>query len=479
VHQGWNDSKAQITANHSSSIDEIFELSPVAIAKVDIARSNLLCAISLFGSEGLAVDGCLARVDRIAEQVRRSTERNVHRFPTDRDYGHCEQMWRMAMLVTVIKLDFGVTFDPNVKADLDRYGRSAFTDSCNVFIHGLLVDDKNHRWGSCSSIPVLVAAVARRLGYPVSLALTRLHAYARWEDDDGTAFNIEASNPMGMTSPDDDHYRNLDGGLSDAERDSNYYCRCLSGAEEFALFCKARVWSLHDSARFAESLIWSARALQFSPDDPHFAHHAYATAMSAVRQRYQQRFPDRFIPPPERNHEFFFQYDDVLAIEERSLFMTIAAHKAQALGQIDKARGLLIESAQQNFHGTNEQRDLQRFITRFGRPRRTGPVLPPQGIGQPRRLTLPNCPAVLEYDVLHRLADQFEREGKWLHARDVLHDLYLFDPCNAEVFARARQIESLPAFQQQLHAALDRSLRNHNIRGRSAQPQSLTLGRIH
>jgi len=55
-------------------------------------------------------------------------------------------------------------------------------------------------------------------------------------------------------------------------------------------------------------------------------------------------------------------------------------------------------------------------------------------VGQPRRIKLPNCPPGLEYDVLRRLADQFERQGELLKARDTLHDLYLFDPCDVEVF---------------------------------------------
>jgi hypothetical protein len=220
----------------------------------------------------------------------------------------------------------------------------------------------------------------------------------------------------------------MHGGLSAKEQESGFYCRSLFPSEEFSLFCKARVWSLHDAARFKEALLWSARALQFSPDDPHFVHHAYATAMEGVRHRYRQKFPTRSIPPMERNHEFFFRYDDVLAVEERPLFMTIAAHQAEATGEIEKARKTFIEAAQQNFHGNNEQRDLQRFLKKHSRARRVGPILPPKGIGQPRRITL--------------------------KARDTLHDLYLFDPCDAEVFQRARTLERHPRFQSQLKTAI-------------------------
>jgi hypothetical protein len=353
-----------------------------------------------------------------------------------------------------VKLDFGAAYDPQMKADLDRDGHSPFTDSRNTFIHGLLGDDPKRRWGSCLSIPVLMTAVARKLGYPVRLAVNRRHVWARWEDDSGLKFNIEASNPMGMTAPDDKHYRTMYGEPTEREARSGLYGRSLSAAEEFSLFMKARVWSLYDAARYDETLLWAARALQWCPDDPHFAMQAYDAAMLAIKHRYRQEYPNRFIPPPERNEEFFFNLGEMLRIEERSRFLTIEAHRAEYMGEIDKARQWLIESARQNFHGNNEQRDLQRFMKKHGHARRSTPILPPKDIGQPRRINLPNCPAEQEYATLRVLADQFEHDGELLKARDTLHDLYLFDPSDAEVFNRARSLEQQPRFQLQLKAII-------------------------
>jgi len=252
-----------------------------------------------------------------------------------------------------------------------------------------------------------------------------------------------------MTVEDDDHYRNMFGPPMARELESGMYVRSLSPPEEFALFLKARVWSLNDAARYAETLLWSARALQFAPDDPHFPMQAYDAAMLAIKHRYRQKYPDRPIPPPERNEEFFFDLGEMLRIEERSLFLTIEAHRAEYMGEIDKARFSFIESARQNFHGNNEQRDLQRFLRKHGAGRKPGPLLPPKHIGQPRRFTL-SCRPEEEADQLRKLSDQFERNGELLKARDALHDLYLFDPCDAEVFQRARSLESQPRFQTQL-----------------------------
>jgi tetratricopeptide (TPR) repeat protein len=218
------------------------------------------------------------------------------------------------------------------------------------------------------------------------------------------------------------------------------------------LFLKSRVWCLHDAGRYAETFLWSARALQFAPDDPHFAQDAYATADLAMKHRYRKKYPGRPIPPPERNEEFCFDLGEFLAIHERSLFLTIAAHHAESLGQLDKARTAFEEACRQNFHGNNEQRDLQRFVRKHGR--RTAPLLPPKNIGQPRRIKL-SCPPQEEAPILRRLVDEFERGGKLLKARDTLHDLYLFDPTDAEVFHRARAIEQRPQFQAQLKRLLE------------------------
>jgi hypothetical protein len=267
-------------------------------------------------------------------------------------------------------------------------------------------------------------------------------------------FNIEASNPQGMASPNDEHYRAMFGEPTERETRSGLYGRSLLAAEEFSLFMKTRVTSLYDAARYAETLLWSARALQWCPDDPHFAMLAYDAAMLAIKHRYRQKYPGRSIPPMERNKEFFFNLDEMLQVEERSLFLTIEAHRAEYMGEIENARKWFIESARQNFHGNNEQRDLQRFIKKHGRAARSGAILPPKDVGQPRRINLPNCLPEKEYDTLRSFADQFEQNGELLKARDTLHDLYLFDPADAEVFCRARSLERQPQFQSQLKAVM-------------------------
>lgn len=238
---------SQDLADYGRAFQDLLEEDPADLGKKDIALLNLVCAPSLKGSEKLNIQRCLARLDHLAAHVKSATDRTLYRFPQDPTYGHCEPMWRMALLVTCVKLDYGAGYDPLVKAELERDGRAPFVDSRNVFIHGLLDDNHQRRWGSCSSIPVFVAAVARRLGYPVHLAVNRRHVYARWDDGSGFAFNIEASNPAGMVVHSDEYYRDEQyGPMTESEAQSGFYGRSLSPAETFALFMKNRVWCLHD-----------------------------------------------------------------------------------------------------------------------------------------------------------------------------------------------------------------------------------------
>jgi hypothetical protein len=431
-------------------LEDALEADPSEFGRKDIALLNLLCAPSLAGSENIDIQHCLSRLDRLAAHVKATIERNLYRAPGDPEYGHCEPMWRMAMLVTCVKLDFGAAYDRDVRADLDRDGRSPFTDSRNVFIHGLLNDNPKRRWGSCSSIPVLVTAVARRLGYPVGLAVNRRHVWARWEDERGLCFNVEASNLGGMTVESDEHYGNgMFGPMTEVELRSGFYVRMLRPAEEFSLFLKDRVWCLNDMARYEQTFLWSARALQYGPDDPHFAKGARMTAELAIKHRYRQRYPTRPIPPPERNHEFFYNLGELVTVPERAPFLTILAHCDEQEGSLDKARERYEDACRQNLYGYNEQRDLQRFLRKQDLPRRgSGPLMPPN-LGQPRRFKL-YCKPHEEADVLRWMVDKFEREGAMLNCRNALLDLYAFDPSDAELYQRLRTLEKRPEFQAEL-----------------------------
>ena len=141
----------------STVLQDLLETPPDEFQGKDIAVLNLICAPAILGSETLDIPGCIGRLDRLAAQVKGSIDRNIYKQPNDPDYGHCEPMWRMSMLVTVIKRTYGVAYDPEVIAE----GKNTMMDnSRRVFLNGVLDKNRHRRHGTCASIPVLVAAVA-------------------------------------------------------------------------------------------------------------------------------------------------------------------------------------------------------------------------------------------------------------------------------------------------------------------------------
>jgi hypothetical protein len=431
-----------------ATFNDVLEAAPGDFEQFETGILNLLCAAGLPGSEKLDVPRCLKRLDRLTSFVKTETERNLHRYRSDPNYGHSEPMTRMGLLVTLVKRDFGIAYNPAIAADRMAGKPGVLNDSRDIFINGVLDDSRKRRWGTCASIPVVVTAVARRLGYPVRLAVAGRHIFAKWEDS-RAYFHIEASNPMGMTVHSDDEYRRKY--VSPGEEKSGYFLRSLRAAEEFALYMTIRSECLISLARYEETLIWSARALQFAPDDPRFAETAHYGLEMGLKQRSWNIRPKQKIPGPGDTTPFFV--GDLLSEQELCLYSTIVAHYKESLGELEAARDQYEQACCANFHGNNEQRDLQRFLRKYNLPRHKRPLLPPTCCA-PRRFKL-LCRPDEEAGVLSRMALQFELDGELLKARDALHDLYMFNPCDVNVFQWARDIEGRPRFQSQLKAFIN------------------------
>ncbi len=150
---------------------ELLALPPEQLERCDIGLINLLCAEGLPGAENLDVQGCLKTLDDWAAQVKFETQRHEYRFNE-----HSEQFrnsygyYRMMMLGTILVQDLGIQYNPQLalpQMDGTRPTLADGADSKNIFIHGLL--EGNHL-GTCASMPVLVVAIGRRLGYQAQIA---------------------------------------------------------------------------------------------------------------------------------------------------------------------------------------------------------------------------------------------------------------------------------------------------------------------
>lgn len=238
-----------------ASLEELLALPEADLAKVDLAVMNLLCAEGLPGAEKLDVMECSAVMDKWAETVRFETERHLYKFrQAPQDYENSEGFFRMLMLNTVLQQDFGVHYN------LERMREIDFSNSKDLFIHGMINDDNG---GTCASMPVLVTAVARRLGYPVKLTTAKAHVFCRWEAT-GDRINLEPSG-RGLNTYPDEYYKTWPLPASEEEIKANRYLVALTPKEELAMCLENRGHCLSANSFFAEAEAVFAETLSLCP----------------------------------------------------------------------------------------------------------------------------------------------------------------------------------------------------------------------
>ncbi|MGL4554317.1 MAG: hypothetical protein ACRC33_24405 [Gemmataceae bacterium] len=118
----------------------------------------------------------------------------------------------MVCLVKVLQTHFGVRYnEAKIPEDVPL-------GAADTFLHGALLGDG----GTCASLPVVYAAVGRRVGYPLKLVSTSTatagHLFVRWDEPLGERFNFEANNTS-SDSPTDDFFRNHPQGALSPERE--------------------------------------------------------------------------------------------------------------------------------------------------------------------------------------------------------------------------------------------------------------------
>jgi len=238
-----------------SSYYELLAMPPAQLAKVDIAVANLLCAHGLPGAESIDIPAALATLDKWADRVRFETERHLYRVNDPRyadHYKHSEARLRAEFLLMVLHEDCGVHYN------MERVREVNFAKSQDMFIHGMIA---NTNGGTCASLPVLYAAVGRRLGYPIKLVLAREHVFCRW-DDGKERFNIDG----GVDEHPDDYYRTWPLPLSEKMLASGEFLKSLSTTEELSAFLFNRGTCLHANRRVPEAIAAYAQAHRLCSD---------------------------------------------------------------------------------------------------------------------------------------------------------------------------------------------------------------------
>jgi hypothetical protein len=234
-----------------ASLNAMFALSADELAKVDIARVNLLCAQGLTGSLAEGMDEPLVQLDRWAERVRAETGRHWYRFERNpSEFEGSEGFFRMLMLGVVLAEDYGVHYHSQWRTgvELATDADGFFARADHVFLSGLLGPERR---GTCSSMPVLYVAVGRRLGYPLKLVTTKGHLFVRWEGAE-ERFNLEVTGD-GLNRFTDDYYRHWPFEVSDKEVKAEGYLKSLDAAGELAVFLSIRGMCLREAGRWNEA----------------------------------------------------------------------------------------------------------------------------------------------------------------------------------------------------------------------------------
>lgn len=223
------------------------------LESVDVALLNLSLADGLAGAENLNVPELLDCIERWTSLVALNTK---HWFASFEPTEDCptENQFRMMSMVTLLQRDIGVHYSPSQIS-----GPDDARDSRDSFIHGPLTG-----WGgTCSSLPVVLLAIGRRLGYPLYLVPTKLHYFLRWSDGN-ERFNIECAG-FGYTSRSDEAYAQWPLKLSPEERVNGFYLQNLSPRQILAEFIGLRAHCFLDNLNFAEALRGYQHAARLNP----------------------------------------------------------------------------------------------------------------------------------------------------------------------------------------------------------------------
>ncbi|MES2996031.1 MAG: transglutaminase family protein [Verrucomicrobiota bacterium] len=264
----------QRQAPRETTYAALLDLNSKDVAHMGLAELNLICGSGLPGTGTADTRQSLKRLDEMAAMAKAdiANPANLGRWKSNRPSGETsESIYKMRILVAVLQQKCGIHYNPELKAlttanggkrptSYHEWDRKFHTDASNVFLQGLLADK---RQGTCVSMPVLYAAVARRLGYPVRLVMSKGHLFCRWDSPE-ERFNIEGTGVGGMTSYPDEFYHTFPNRLSEWELENENYLKSLTPAQELALFLKTRAVCLAQHQRHNEGLVALAQAVRLA-----------------------------------------------------------------------------------------------------------------------------------------------------------------------------------------------------------------------
>jgi hypothetical protein len=266
------------------------------LARLDIAAVNLACANGLPGADRIDWEKNFTTLDRYADSCQRFTAGVMPHFYAGRgDYPESEPKHRIQAMVTHLQRDLGVRYHP------DRIAEDSMHEPEDKFVYGIIQGEG----GTCANMPVLYAAVGRRMGYPIKLARAWAHVYCRWDEGPGgDSFNIEATGHGASFVP-DDHYRTGRYTAPPGTEEAWGLLKSLTPREELSGFLSQRALVWGDLGNHREAAVAFAWAQELDPTRRHYtglAMHALQMWREEINRELPtgRRFPllDILYPPP-------------------------------------------------------------------------------------------------------------------------------------------------------------------------------------
>ena len=222
---------------------ELVLLSNEQLAAIDIAEQHLACAHGIPGSDAIDPAACIRKLDELVPWVQRFTAGCAAKCR--QEFNDTDAQARMRCLLEVLWRGAGIRYDVSA---IPEDAPWKFEHS---FIHGALFG----AGGTCATLPILYAALGRRLGYPLKLVEgwgpKWTHLFCRWEEPSGERFNVDVT-AEGVSFLPDEYYRSLHPQSAEHER-LGQYLQSKPPREELAgfLFQRGLAWHhfghLHDA----------------------------------------------------------------------------------------------------------------------------------------------------------------------------------------------------------------------------------------
>ncbi|HUT89162.1 MAG TPA: hypothetical protein VMY37_06685 [Thermoguttaceae bacterium] len=258
----------------SRDLAQLLDQPDSVLDKTDVALLNLICAVDLPGAEDLDIPGLLGTLDEWADLIRLETDRNYYEFvDAPGMFNNSQAYFCVLYMITVLQRKCGVRYNPKwTSITPDRpVPRDFGRDAGDLFIHAII----DGPGGTCGSLPVLYAAVGRRLGYPLKIVKAHQHLFLRWDDPKGKhwfhpdRFNIEATGP-GIHCLPEDHYRTWPHKIPAEDIEAGIFLKSLTPGEELAEFVATRGYCILSNGRLRDAIETYRFAVKLAPHNRRF-----------------------------------------------------------------------------------------------------------------------------------------------------------------------------------------------------------------